>query len=51
MKKINRGSKPELVFSIIDIISDAKTGYALLLTEILNKVIHKKDKNEVFILH
>ena len=50
-KKINRGSKPELAFSIIDIISDVrKTGYALLLTEILNKVIHKEDKNEVFYL-
>ena len=50
-KKINRGSKPELIFPIIDIISDIrKTGYALLLTEILNKVIHKEDKNEVFFL-
>ena len=50
-KKINRGSKPELIFPIIDVISDIrKTGYALLLTEILNKVIHKEDKNEVFFL-
>ena len=46
-KKINRGSKPEMVLPILDIISDIrKTGYALLITEILNKVIHKEDKNE-----
>jgi len=46
-KKINRGSKPEMVLPILDVISDIrKTGYALLITEILNKVIHKEDKNE-----
>ena len=36
---------------IISIISDIrKTGYALLLTEVLNKVIHKEDKNEKLFL-
>ena len=46
-KKINRANNVEMKFSIIDILSDIrKTGYALLLTEILNKVLHSEDKNE-----
>jgi DNA repair protein RecO len=46
-KKINRANNIEMKFSIIDILSDIrKTGYALLLTEILNKVLHSEDKNE-----
>lgn len=46
-KKLNRGSNIEMSVPIISIISDIrKTGYALLLTEVLNKVIHKEDKNE-----
>tara|TARA_B100000768_G_scaffold155431_1_gene152510 strand:+ start:4484 stop:5194 length:711 start_codon:yes stop_codon:yes gene_type:complete len=46
-KKVNRGNNVEMKFPIIDILSDIrKTGYALLLTEILNKVFHTEDKNE-----
>ena len=46
-KKVNRANNVEMKFSIIDILSDIrKTGYALLLTEILNKVLHSEDKNE-----
>ena len=46
-KKVNRANNVEMKFPIIDILSDIrKTGYALLLTEILNKVFHKEDKNE-----
>ena len=46
-KKVNRANNVEIIFPVIDIISDIrKTGYALLLTEILNKVFHTQDKNE-----
>ena len=46
-KKVNRANNVEMKFPIIDILSDIrKTGYALLLTEILNKVFHTEDKNE-----
>ncbi|MDA9666077.1 DNA repair protein RecO C-terminal domain-containing protein, partial [Bacteroidota bacterium] len=46
-KKVNRANNVEMKFPIIDILSDIrKTGYALLLTEILNKVFHKEEKNE-----
>ena len=35
---------------IISIISDIrKTGYALFLTEVLNKVIHKEDNEKLFL--
>ena len=45
-KKINLASKVELVFSVIDINSDIrKTGYALLITEILTKVIQQQEEN------
>ena len=50
-KKLNRATNIEMSVPIISIISDIrKTGYALLLTEILNKVIHKEDKNEKLFL-
>ena len=46
-KKVNRANNVEMKFPIIDILSDIrKTGYALLLTEILNKVFHTEEKNE-----
>ena len=46
-KKVNRANNVELKFPIIDILSDIrKTGYALLLTEILNKVFHTDENNE-----
>jgi len=46
-KKVNRANNIEMKFPIIDILSDIrKTGYALLLTEILNKVFHAEEKNE-----
>jgi DNA repair protein RecO len=46
-KKVNRANNIEMKFPIIDILSDIrKTGYALLLTEILNKVFHTEEKNE-----
>lgn len=45
-KKINTASNAELVFPVINIISDIrKTGYALLITEILTKVIHQQENN------
>tara|TARA_B100001057_G_C22656043_1_gene874014 strand:- start:293 stop:1003 length:711 start_codon:yes stop_codon:yes gene_type:complete len=45
-KKINLASKVELVFSVINIISDIrKTGYALLVTEVLTKVIQQQEEN------
>ena len=45
-KKLNRGSKAEMVFPVINILSDIrKTGYAMLLTEIMNKIIHQQEKN------
>ena len=45
-KKLNRASEAEIIFPVLNIISDVrKTGYALLLTEILNKLIHKQEKN------
>lgn len=50
-KKLNKGANIEMSVPIINIISDIrKTGYALLLTELLNKVIHKEDKNEKLFL-
>ena len=50
-KKLNRAANIEISFPIISIISDIrKTGYALLLTELLNKVIHKEEKNEKLFL-
>jgi|TARA_B100001094_G_scaffold333044_1_gene408152 DNA repair protein RecO len=50
-KKLNRATNVEMSVPIISIISDIrKTGYALLLTEVLNKVIHKEDKNEKLFL-
>ncbi len=50
-KKLNRAANIEMSVPIISIISDIrKTGYALLLTEVLNKVIHKEDKNEKLFL-
>ena len=50
-KKLNRATNIEMSVPIISIISDIrKTGYALLLTELLNKVIHKEDKNETLFL-
>ena len=46
-KKVNRANNVEMKFPIIDILSDIrKTGYALLLTEILNKVFHTDENNE-----
>ena len=46
-KKVNRANNVEMKFPIIDILSDIrKTGYALLLTEVLNKVFHTEEKNE-----
>jgi len=46
-KKVNRANNVEMKFPIIDILGDIrKTGYALLLTEILNKVFHTEEKNE-----
>ena len=46
-KKINLASKVELVFSVINIISDIrKTGYALLITEVLTKVIQQQEENK-----
>lgn len=45
-KKLNRASSAEIVFPVINIISDIrKTGYAMLLTEIMNKIIHQQEKN------
>ena len=45
-KKINTASNADLVFPVINIISDIrKTGYALLITEILTKVIHQQENN------
>lgn len=45
-KKINLASKVELVFSVINIISDIrKTGYAILITEVLTKVIQQQEEN------
>ncbi len=40
-KKLNKAKNQELIFPIIDIVSDVrKTGLAILLTEILNKCIN-----------
>lgn len=45
-KKINTASSVELSFSVMNIISDIrKTGYALLITEILTKVIQQQEQN------
>ena len=51
-KKINLAYKQELIFPVIDIVSDVrKTGYAILLTEILNKCINHFEENPNLYLH
>ena len=45
-KKINTATNIDLVFSVVNILSDIrKTGYAILITEILTKVIQPQEKN------
>lgn len=45
-KKVNKGNNPALVFPVINIISDVrKTGYAMLLTEIIHKLISNQEAN------
>ena len=51
-KKLNRANNQELIFPVINIVSDVrKTGLAILLTEILNKCIHNFEVSPSLYIH
>ena len=51
-KKLNRANNQELIFPVINIVSDVrKTGLAILLTEILNKCIHNFEVSPSLYVH